>query len=133
MRAGDSILKRCLVLSLLVIYLLIAVTYILYLPKYNPLRPANNYISIKTQLVLKPARNVKNNAAGILVLIHRAYKSAVENKREIFNSLSQSALAFVLVIAGGAAMLRLMWTAERIIKQHRPQQYAYLNYCTLRI
>jgi len=133
MRAGDSILKRCLVLSLLVIYLFIAVTYILYLPRYNPLRTSSNYISVKTQLVLKATRQVKNNTAGIFVLIHRAYKSAVENKREMFSGLLQSGLVFVSLIIGGIAMLRLMRTAERTMKLIRPQQYAYLNYCTLRI
>ena len=133
MRAGDSILKRCLVLSLLVIYLFIAVTYILYLPRYNPLRASSNYISVKTQLVLKPTQHVKNNAAGILVLIHRAYKSAVENKREMFSGLLQSGLAFVSLIIGGIVMLRLIRTAEKAVKLLRRQQYAYLNYCTLRI
>ena len=133
MRAGDSILKRCLVLSLLVIHLFIAATYILYLPKYNPLRPASNYTRIKTRRVLKPTHQVKNNAANILVLIHRAYRSAIENKREMFSGLLQSGLVFVSLIIGGITILRLMRTSERAVKLIRPQQYAYLNYCTLRI
>ena len=133
MRVVDSILKRCLVLSLMVIYLFIAVAYILYLPKYNPLRPASNYTRVKTQLVLKPTHQVKNNAANILVLIHRAYRSAIENKREMFSGLLQSGLVFVSVIIGGITILRLMRATERTVKLFRTQQYAYLNYCTLRI
>jgi hypothetical protein len=133
MRVGDSVFKKCLVLSLMVVYLFIAVTYILYLPKYNPLRPASNFARVKTQLVLKPAGQVKTNAANILVLLHRAYRSAVENKREIFNGLSQMGLIFVLIIISGAAVLNLMRMARGPVKLFRPQQYAYLNYCTLRI
>jgi hypothetical protein len=133
MLAGDSILKRFLVVSLTALYLLIAVTYLLYLPKYSPLRATGNYVHLKSQVVLNPSHQVRHNAADVLVLIHRAYRSAIENKREIFSALSQIGLVLVSVITSGVALLYLMRLIVWPQKLFRPQQHVYLNYCTLRI
>ena len=133
MLAGDSIVKRFLVISLMAVYLLIAVTYLLYLPKYSPLRSTSNSIQAKSQLVLKPSHHVKHNAANVVVLINRAYKSAIENKREIFSKLSQIGLILVSVITGGIVLLYLMRFAARPVRFFGTQQHVYLNYCALRI
>jgi hypothetical protein len=96
-RKEGSVAKKCIVLSLLVIYLLIAVTYILYLPKYNPLRTANNYISTKTSLMIRPGYN----AATMFVLTHRVYKSTIENKREMLFSISKAVLTILSLAFSG--------------------------------
>jgi hypothetical protein len=94
-RKEGSVTKKFIVLSLLVIYLLIALIYILYLPKYNPLRIANNYIGTKTSLVIKPGHAVKNDAATMFVLLHRVYKSTIENKREMLHGISKAVLTML--------------------------------------
>ena len=100
-RKEGSVTKKIIVLSLLVIYLLIAVTYILYLPKYNPLRIANNYISTKTSLAITTGHAVKHDAATMFVLLHRVYKSTIENKREMLYSISKTALTILSLAFSG--------------------------------
>ena len=133
MKAGNAIVKKCLVMLLTTLYLFIAVTYLLYLPKFSPLRVNGNYIQAKSQLVIKTSHRVKNTGANVLVLIHRAYKSTIENKREMFGKLFQIAVAFVFIAVGGTLLQQLISFIAKVIKKHRSQQYAYLSYCTLRI
>ncbi|HTK19444.1 MAG TPA: hypothetical protein VL442_08025 [Mucilaginibacter sp.] len=133
MRTWNVIVKKCLVVLLTTLYLFIAVTYLLYLPKFNALRITSNYIQGKSQLVVKSSHQIKNTGGSVLVLIHRAYKSTIENKREIFNKLLQIGLVFVLIAIGRAVLQQLMPFMGRTIKPHRSQQYTYLTYCTLRI
>jgi hypothetical protein len=133
-KKGESLVKIYLVLSLSVIYLFIAVTYILYLPKYNALRPANNYTRIKTQLVLKPIHQMEHPVANMLVLLHQAYKSTVKNERLVLNGSSQTALVFISLIFGAISMIDLLRkSGGRFIPFRYSHQYAYLSYCTLRI
>lgn len=101
MRKEGTVTKKVIVLSLLVIYLLIAVTYILYLPKYNPLRIANNHIGTKTSLVIRTGRAVKHNAATMFVLLHRVYKTTIENKREMLYAISKAALTILSLAFSG--------------------------------
>ena len=133
MKAGSVIVKKCLVILLTTLYLFITVAYLLYLPKFSPLRINNNYVQAKSQLVVKSFHKVKNAGANVLVLIHRAYKSTVENKREMFNRLLQIGVLFVLIIASGVILQRLMPFIAEVFKTHRPQRYAYLSNCILRI
>jgi len=133
MRTENSIIKKCLVVLLTTVYLFIAVTYLLYLPKFSPLRTTSNYVQEKSQLLIKTSHRVKNAGANVLVLILRAYKSTIENKREMFGKLFQIGVAFVFIIAGGALLHQLMSFMARVIKSHRSQQHAYLSYHILRI
>ncbi len=135
MKKGESIVKIYLVLSLLVIYLFIAITYILYLPKYSPLRQANNNNTRnKTHLVLKPAHQTEHPVANMLVLLHRVYKSTVENKRLVLNGSSQTALVFISLIFGAITLIGLLRkSGGHFIRFRYSHQYAYLSYCTLRI
>lgn len=136
MRAGKSIVKKCLVVLLTTVYLFIAVTYLLYLPKFSPLRitSAGNYTKVKSQPVIKSvSRHVNKEGANVVVLILRAYKSAIEIKREMFSKLLQIGLAFVVIIVSGGALLKLRFFIENTIKSQRSRQFAYLSYCALRI
>jgi len=133
MKAGSAIVKKCLVMLLTTLYLFIAVTYLLYLPKFSLLRINSNYVQAKSQLVIKSSQKVKNTGANVLVLIHRAYKSTVENKREIISKLLQIGVVFIFIIGGSALLQQSVPFITRIIKPHRSQQYVYLNYCILRI
>ncbi|MDB5025806.1 MAG: hypothetical protein JWP78_3561 [Mucilaginibacter sp.] len=133
-KKGESFVKIYLVLSLLVIYLVIAATCILYLPKYSPLRPVNNYTKINTYLVLKPTHQMEHPVADMLVLLHQVYKSTVENKRPVLNGSSQTALVFISLIFGAIALTGLLKKSggHCMLFRYSPQ-YAYLSYCTLRI
>jgi hypothetical protein len=133
MKAGNAIVKKSFVMLLTIFYLFIAVTYLFHLPKFSPLRITSSYVQAKSQLVVKPSHQVKNTGANILVLIHRAYKSTIENKPEIFSKLLQIGIIFLFIVAGGALLRQLMPFIARVTKPHRSQQYAYLNYCILRI
>ncbi|MDO3625540.1 hypothetical protein Q3A68_04995 [Mucilaginibacter sp. BT774] len=128
-------MKKCLVVFSAAIYLFIAVTYLIYSPRFSPLKTTNtgNYPQVKSQPVIKSVRHIRNEGTNLLVLVHRAYKSAIENKHEMFSRLLQINLAFVFIIAGNAVLLKLMTIVARAIKSQRSQQYAYLSYCTLRI
>jgi hypothetical protein len=133
-KKDESIVKKFLVLSLLVMYLLIAVTNILYLPKYNPLRAVNNYSGIKTDLVLNPTHQHEHSAANIFVLLHRVYQSPFENKRETLSGPSQTAFILVSLITGVIALFALLRGTGKYFKMPGYSRgYAYLNYCTLRI
>lgn len=100
-RKEGSVAKKIIVLSLLVIYLLIAITYIVYLPKYNPLRTANNFIRTKTSPVVRPDHAAKHNTATLFVLLHRVYKSTIENKRVTLHSVSKAALTTLSLAFSG--------------------------------
>lgn len=133
MKAGNAIVKKCLVILLTMLYLFIAVTYLLYLPKFSPLRSSSNYIQSKSQLVVKSSHQLRNTGANVLVLIHRAYKSTIENKPEIFSKLLQIGVAFVFIVAGGTLLRHLMPFFAGVKRLYQSKQYTYLNYCMLRI
>jgi hypothetical protein len=132
-RTEDSVTKKWFVLPLLVIYLGIALIYILYLPKYNPLRPASNYARVKTSLVFDQVRHTDRSADNILVLLHRVYKSSVDVKREGLNGPWQAAPIIASLIAGSMALYGLSGKTAKNYDHHLSQQYAYLSNCTLRL
>ena len=130
MKAWNAAVKKCLVILLTITYLFIAVIYLLYLPKFSRLRIGSNYIRANSQIEVKPSHQLKGTGFDVLVLIHRAYKSTVENKREMFSELLQIDIVLVLIIVTGVSLRQL---TIRVIKHHRPQQYAYMSYRVLRI
>jgi hypothetical protein len=133
-RKGDSILKKGLVLSLLVMYLFIALACIFYLPKYSPLRAVSNYVGVNHHLVLVTPHHRHHSAANIMVLLHRVYQSPFENKRNTFNGPSQTALIIALMMAGSITLFGLLKENGRYLKAPAySQRYAYLSYRTLRI
>jgi hypothetical protein len=134
LKKDKSNIKKFLALSLLVMYLLIAVTNILYLPKYNPLRIVNNYSGIKTDLVLNPTHQHEHGAANLFVLLHRVYQSPFENKRGTLSGPSQAAPILISLITGVIALFALLPGTSIYFKMPGySQRYAYLSYCTLRI
>lgn len=129
MKAWNTVVKKCLVILLTSTYLFVAIVYLIYLPKFSPLRINSNYTRANSQIVVKPIHRVKNTGSNVLVLIHRAYKSTIENRREMFSELLQIGIVFVLIIVTGISLQRL----TKVTKSHRPQQYAYIGYRILRI
>lgn len=133
MRTLEPFLKKFMVMSLLVMYLLIALTYILYLPKYNPLRAASNHSRIHTRAALNPTHHVEHGIGNIVVMVHRAFRSTIENKQDALISFSQVALVLTSFI-GMIMFIDLLARSGRDLKIYRNScQYAYLSYCSLRI
>jgi hypothetical protein len=121
------------VISLTVTYLLIAVTYILYLPKYSPLRSSATYKRVKTQLVLNPTRRMEHNAANMVVLLHQAYKSIIDNKREALNMISKTALLISLMLGSITLINSIRASGKEYSKLYHSYQYSYLYNHSLRI
>jgi hypothetical protein len=133
-RTGNSVIKNLLVLSLLVIYLGIALAYLFYLPKYSPLRPSNNRLANKSNQFLIRTQNKGHQAHDILVLLHRAYKTTVENKRASQNILSPLTLMILSLTISGIAFSALSRnTNQRFKPSAYGRPYAYLSNRALRI
>lgn len=129
-----SILKQSLVLLIVVIYLGIGISYLFFLPKYNQLRPLTNYSHAKSGIVLHAAGHGRHTDGSILVLLHRAYKTAVENKRDGLNTSAPLSVIILTIFAGGVIVLGTLRTASERNRYFRyGAQYAYLNYRSLRI
>ncbi len=133
MKAGNAIVKKCLVLLLTTLYLFTVVTYLLYLPKFSPLRITSNYIAAASKLVVKSSHGVQNAGANVLVLLHRSYKSTIDNKRETFIKLLQIGIVFVFIVSGNTLLRQSLSFMARVVKSHRPPLFVYLSYCVLRI
>ncbi len=127
-------MKNILVLSLLVIYLGIAWVYLFYLPKYSPLRPSNNRLTNKNHQFLITTQHTGHNAHDILVLLHRTYKSTIENKRAAQNILSPLTLMILSLTISGIAFSALSRnTNEHFKSSAYGRRYAYLSNHALRI
>ena len=119
---------------MVVIYLGIGISYLFFLPKYNQLRPLTNYSHAKSGVVLHAAGRGRHTAGSILVLLHRAYKTAVENKRDGLNTSAPLSVIVLTVFAGGVFIMSTLSTAAERNRYFRyTPQYAWLNYRSLRI
>jgi hypothetical protein len=133
MKRGECAIKKLLVLSLLVMYLFIALTYLFYLPKFNSLLPTTHYPQINSHLVLNPT-HVDQSADNGIFLLHGVYKSTVENKREALNKLLQTIIILTSFLIGSTLLLKLLRKTGSHFKLFiHSYQYAYLSYCSLRI
>jgi hypothetical protein len=130
-----SFIKKLMILSLIVAYFLIAATYILYLPKYSPLRTSNNYARVRTNLVINVSHHMEHPAANMVVLLHQVYKSTIENKRNnSINALPQTALILAFLFFGSITLSGLLRKSHTYFKKSRySHQYVYLNYRILRL
>ena len=95
MKTGKDFIRKSISLFILVTYLFMASTYVLYLPKYNSLGFNNASIS-------NVARIHRDNTANTsYLLLHRAFKSLPDNKRTAINVLiKMAAFVFVFIFAG---------------------------------
>ena len=115
-------------------YLFIALAYILYLPKYNTLRSSRNLMQVKTHSVLRPIHRTAPRYGSIVVLVHQAYRSAIDNKRDTPVGLSQTVFLITALFVGALFLLTLTGkTGGYFNRESYPHRYAYLSYCTLRI
>jgi hypothetical protein len=128
-KTGKIIIEKFMILSLLVLYLFMVVTYIFYLPKYTATSVTASVSSGSRHFQQHP-RSPDYFAQG-----HCAFKSLPENKRKTITFLLKTAsLIFLLIFSGkalrcvaqryGAAPMNFFSYAHR---------YFYLDLCKLRI
>jgi hypothetical protein len=134
-RANDYYIKECLTISLIVTYLFITLTYIIFLPKQQSFTAAN-FSSTFSFSISKPAHfkivNDPQNSSGFL---HRVCKSTAENKRvfvDLLLLLSFTALISLTLFTATRPVLLISFSkfAKHLF---RPDQYAYLRFCSLRL
>jgi hypothetical protein len=126
-KTGGDFIKKCLVLSILVTYVFMLSTYILFLPKYTQ-SPGASISSSFSQI----QRNT--GSGGLFVQIHCAFKSVTENKRKSINVLVKGgALACLLIFSGFTlpGLIKKLAKAPNFFLYAHP--HYYLSFHTLRI
>lgn len=133
MEKDKEITKRMLILSLMAGYLLIALTYVLYLPQYNYQSSLRHDISAgSSQAVALHNSYTKTDSHSLL--FQRVFKTIIENKNEAPVTILQAALFFSLFVLLTSMLTRLSTKAAFFsgYSTHNPQHsYFYLH--TLRI
>lgn len=131
MKTNNPVVKKYLILSLLVVYFFTALTYTVFLPKYNTFinNPEPNI-----HLTLNPA-HLNNNygSNNSQITFHCIFKSLAENKRN--NAIILLLItAFTLLFLNGVTLKGLLKNPDKHLKLFfLPTRYSYLNFCSLKI
>jgi hypothetical protein len=130
-RANNDHIKKFLTISLIGTYLFIILTYIVFLPKQQSLF-ARDFISALSFSHPPAVHQITGSSAqGPKVLIHRAYKSTLENKYG-FTGLLILSFALLLSLIIFESVLPAL--SEFFDKRLRFSFYnPYLSFCSLRI
>lgn len=129
-----SVIRKSMVLSLLVIYLLIAVACVLYLPKYNALRSVNQPAKSQKHFVLNSTRSMQHSADNILVLLYRSYRATADTKKVITGNAPQTGLVVISLLIGGISLTGLLLKRQSGLKKlHYSYRQVYLSHRPLRI
>ncbi len=126
MKAGEYIIKKSLVLSLLVMYVFMLSTYMVFLPKYTA--------GPKIAAALTTVYLQRNNSESNLYIQVHSFKTIIENKRKSISFLVKTAsLVFLLIFFGTALPVLIRKTGTSLNIFAYPQQRYYLSFCVLRI
>ena len=128
---GDKI-KKCLAISLMMIYLVVSLSNLLFLPKYNK-HAGGGKAGISAGMHFHPAW-LYNGANSSSILFHRTCKSIIENRQNTAAFFKAAATVFLL-------MLTVSISGRALNKQNSNggtsfnagHHYAYLSFCVLRI
>jgi hypothetical protein len=125
-------IKKCVALSLLIMYMVVSFSNLACLPKYNKHQASTNRIT-SAGLQFYPVW-LYNGANSSSILFHRTGKTIIENKRNLAAFFKTAASVFLLVMAGGCSCLFII-TAISYGRRFYPygRRYACLNFCNLRI
>ena len=128
MKTRENIVTKIMVVSLSVLYLFIALTYVLFLPNYNNQRLGSKHASY-SHTVLAPSKKDIGYNAGKIPLLEKVFKTTIQHKKDIFIALLE-----VTVVITSATI------AASFLADRRPQlvyadsyRYTYLQVCALRI
>jgi len=128
-RISDKI-GKFLALSLMMIYLLISLSNLYFLPQYSRTLAANK-TGMSTGTNYRPALLI-NGANNLFVFFHRTSKSIIEHRQKLAIFCKTATTVFLLVIFGGLTGLVLSRKAgfTNVLFLNRR---TYLNFCSLRI
>ncbi|HWZ04221.1 MAG TPA: hypothetical protein VNX40_11470 [Mucilaginibacter sp.] len=127
MKTAQHIIKKCLAITLLAVYLFMVSAYVVYHPKHIILSPA---ISAANALSSLHGDNTSNTS---FTQLHGALKSIIENNRKAITLLfNATALGFTLIFLS----FSLPVLVRKLSFFNKPvylYSYYYLALCTLRI
>ncbi|MFI5162527.1 MAG: hypothetical protein ACHQHN_14700 [Sphingobacteriales bacterium] len=128
MKTCENIFTKITVVSLSVLYLFIALTYVLFLPNYNTLRAASKHVSHSRAVYLPANKHVGNNADRA-PLFQKVFKTIIQPKKGFF-----VALLCASVIVAMAIMATCFQAKQRTQFVYAgAHRYTYLQIRTLRI
>ena len=130
-RAGN-IIKKVLVLSLSVIYGVIALTYINFLPTNSNPAPGSKALQVHNSRVSAGLQSMVHHPRGSHAVVQKFYKSTPEHKRDFIVNLPQAAFALGYILAGMSLVpgFRVKGSLLAYADSHR---YAYLRLHSLRL
>jgi hypothetical protein len=134
MNGRENRFKKVAVVSLSVLYLLIALTYVFYLPKYNMPRTGNGSRVAFLSSHIQATHSVSQAFNTSTQYWQRAYKCIAENKHNVLNSILPGA-ALLLTLMMGAYALKSIAKSYFLRAKFSPgaSRPAYLYLRTLRI
>ena len=91
MKISENIFTKITVVSLSVLYLFIALTYVLFLPNYNNQRSGSNRISYN-RTVLSPVKKQIGYNSDRTPLLEKVFKTTIQHKKVIFVALLQASV-----------------------------------------
>jgi len=128
MKTSENIFTKITVVSLSVLYLFIALTYVLFLPNYNNQRSVSKQASYNHTVLLPSKKNIGYNA-GKTPLLEKVFKTTIQHKKDIFIAL----LAATVVITSATIAAGFLVNVRPQFVYADSYRYTYLQVCALRI
>ena len=128
MKTCENIFTKITVVSLSVLYLFIALTYVLFLPNYNNQRSASKPTSYSHTVLLTSKKIIGYNA-GKVPLLEKVFKTTIQHKKDIFIALLEVAVVITSATIGASAAAN----RRRQLVYVDSYRYTYLHVCALRI
>lgn len=132
MKTVENKIRKCLSLSLMMIYLGISLSNLFFLPKYNKYQTGGQSTIITS--ICAHAVWVYNGGNNSSILFHRTSKTIIENKQNLSFFFKAATAIFLLMLissVSGLALNKSIDYACALFLSRR--QHAYLNFCSLRI
>jgi hypothetical protein len=128
MKTSENIFTKITIVSLSVLYLFIALTYVLFLPNYNNQR-LNAKQGLHNHTVLSPSKKNIGYNAGKAPIIEKVFKTTIQHKKEIFIALLEATaiITSVVIVTNSLVSRRLQSVYADSYR------YTYLQVCALRI
>ena len=132
MRRGGNIITKVLVVSLSVIYIVIALTYINFLPTNSNPAPGSKAPQAHNTRISARLQPMVHNPGGSHTVVQKFYKSTPEHKRDFIVNLLQAAFVLVSILFAMSlvASFRVKGSLLAYADSHR---YAYLRLHSLRL
>jgi hypothetical protein len=128
----ENKIRKCLALLLMMIYLVVLLSNLFFLPKYGKY-PAGNQNATITSISARAVR-LFNGGHNSSILFHRTSKTIIENRQNLSVFFKAAAAVFLLMLLGTVGRLALSKRDDYAPMLFlRRREHAYLNFCSLRI